>query len=76
MVPPNLALISPKLDYLQRPQLYVIPGHPELKVLTLHWHYNSALVSADNKPIKPSRSLSFLQSGLDFLLIAHRCLLD
>ena len=72
----NSAPIFPKPDFLLFPQLYVVPGHQELNVLTLHWRYNPALVSANNEPTEPLRSLSFPQSGLDFLLVAHRCLLD
>ena len=75
-VPPNLALTFPKLDSLQRSQLYVTPSHQELKVLTLRWHHNLASVSADNKPTRPLHFLSSLQSGPNFLLIAHRYLLD
>ena len=59
-VPPNLALTFPKLDSLQRPQLYVTPSHQELKVLTLRWHHNLASVSADNKPTRPHRIFSLL----------------
>ena len=76
MVLPNLAPIFPKSNFLPSPQLYVVPGHQELKVLSLHWHHNTALVSADNGPTGPLRSLSFPQSGLDFLLVAHCYLLD
>ena len=67
----NLVLIFPKLDSLQRPQLYITPGHQELKVLDLRWHHNLVSVSADNKPTKPSHFLSSLQSSPNFLLIAH-----
>ena len=57
---PNLALTFPKLDSLQRPQLYVTPSHQELKVLALRWHRNLASVSADNKPTRPHRIFSLL----------------
>ena len=68
---PNLALTFPKLDSLQRPQLYVTPGHQKLKVLALRWHHNLTSVSVDNKPTGPSHFLSSLQSSPIFLLIAH-----
>ena len=76
MVLPNSAIIFPKPDFLPSPQLYVVLGHQELKVLSLHWYHNPALVSANNGLTEPLRSLSFPQSSLDFLLVAHRCLLD
>ena len=76
MVFPNSAPIFPTPDFLPSPQLYVVLGRQELKVLSLYWHHNLASVSADNGPIKPSRSLSFRQSGLDLLLGVHHCLLD
>ena len=37
---PNLVLTFPKLDSLQRLQLYVTPDHQDLKVSILHWHHN------------------------------------
>ena len=76
MVLPNSALIFPTPDFLLSPQLYIVPSRHGLKVLSLHGHHNLALVSADNGPTKPLRFLSFLQSGLDLLLVVHRCLLD
>ena len=76
MVLPSLAPIFPTSDFLPSLQLCVVPGHQELKVLSLHWHYNPALVSIDNGPTEPLRSLSFPQSGLDLLPVAHRCFLD
>ena len=76
MVLPNLAPIFPTPDFLLSLQLYVVPGHQELKVLSLHWRHNPALVSIDNGPTESLRSLSFPQSSLDFLPVAHRYLLD
>ena len=76
MVLPNLAPIFPTPDFLPSPQLYVVPGRQGLKVLSLHGHHNLALVSTDNGPTEPLRFLSFLQSGLDLLLVVHRCPLD
>ena len=76
MVLPNSAPIFPTPDFLPSPQLYVVPSRQELKVLSLHWHHNPTLVSVDNGPTEPLRSLSFRQSGLDLLLGVHRCLLD
>ena len=76
MVLPNSPLIFPTPDFLPSPQLCIVPGRQGPKVLSLHGHYNLASVSADNGPTKPSRSLSFRQSGLDLLLGVHRCLLD
>ena len=76
MVLPNSAPIFPTPDFLPSPQLYVVPGHQGLKVLSLHGHLNLALVFADNGPTEPLRSLSFLQLGIDLLLVVHRCLLD
>ena len=76
MVLPNSAPIFPTPDFLPSPQLYVVPGRQELKVLSLPWHHNLALVSVDNGPTKPLRSLSLPQSSLDLLPVAHRCLLD
>ena len=76
MVLPNSAPIFPTPDFLLSPQLYVVPGRQGLKVLSLHGYHNLALVSVDNGPTKPLRSLSFLRSGLDLLLVVHRCLLD
>ena len=68
---PNLVITFPKLDSWQRPQLYVTPGHQELKVSILHWHHNLTSVSADSRPIEPSHFLSSLQSSPNFLLVAH-----
>ena len=65
---PNLALTFPKLDSLQCVQLYVTPGHQELKVLALRWYYNLASVSADNKRTGPSHFLSSLQSSPNFFV--------
>ena len=76
MVLPNLVLTFPKLDSLQHPQLYVTPGHQELKVSALHWHHSLTSVSIDNKPTKLSHFLSSLQSSPNFLLVAHRYPLD
>ena len=76
MVLPNSAPIFPKLDSLSFPQLYVVPGHQELKALTLRWHHNLTLVFADNKPAESSRLLSFLQSSPNFMLVAHHYPLD
>ena len=73
MVLPNLVITFPKLDSLQRPQLYVTPGHQELKVSALRWHHSLASVSADNESTKPSHFLSSLQSSPNFSLVAHRC---
>ena len=73
---PNLVLTFPKLDSLQRPQLYVTPGHQELKVSALRWHHSLTSVYADNEPTKLSHFLSFLQSSPNFLLVAHRYPLD
>ena len=73
---PNSAPIFPKLDFLPFPQLYAVPGHQELKALTLRWHHNLTSVFANNKPTEPLHSLSFPQSSLDLLPVAHRCLLD
>ena len=75
-IPPNLVIIFPKLDFLQRPQLYVTQGHQELKVSALHWHHSLASVFADNEPTKPSHFLSSLQSSPNVLLVAHRYPLD
>ena len=44
-----MAIIFPKLDSWQHPQLYVTPGHQELEVLALRWHHNLTSVSVDNK---------------------------
>ena len=76
MVLPNSAPIFLTPDFLPSPQLYIVPGRQELKVLSLHWHHNPTLVSIDNGPTEPLRSLSFPQSSLDLLPVAHRCLLD
>ena len=76
MVLPNSAPIFPTPSFLPSLQLYVVPGRQGPKVLFLRGHHNLALVSANNGPIEPSRSLSFRQSGLDLLLGVHRCLLD
>ena len=69
---PNLVLTFPKLDSLQRPQLYVTPGHQELKVSILHWHHNLTSISADSRPIEPSHFLSSPQSSPNSLSAAHR----
>ena len=76
MVLPNSAPIFPTSDFLSSPQPCIVPGRQGLKVLSLHGHHNLALVSADNGPTKPLRFLSFLQSGLDLLLVVHHCPLD
>ena len=76
MVLPNSAPIFPTPNFLPSPQLYVVPGRQGLTVLSLRGHHNLASVSTDNGPTKPLRSLSFLQSSLDLLLVFHRCLLD
>ena len=76
MILSNSAPIFPTLGFLPSPQLCVVPGRLGPKILSLHRHHNLASVSADNGPIKPSRSLSFRQSGLDLLLGVHHCLLD
>ena len=68
---PNLVITFPKLDSLQRPQLYVIPGHQELKVSILHWHHNLASVSIDSKSIEPSHFPFSLQSSPNSLSFAH-----
>ena len=73
---PNLVLTFPKLDSLQRPQLYVTPDHQELKVSILHWYYNLASVFARNKPIEPLQFPSSLQPSPNSLLVAHHCPLD
>ena len=75
MVLPNSAPIFPTPDFLSSPQLYVVPGCQGPKVLSLCGQHNLASVSANNRPIEPSRSLSFRQSGLDFLLGVHHWLL-
>ena len=75
MVLPNLAPIFPTPGFLPSPQLCVELGRQGPKVLSLRGHHNLTSVSADNGPIEPSRSLSFRQSGLDFLLGVHHCLL-
>ena len=76
MVLPNSVPIFPTPDFLPSPQLYVVPGRQGLTVLSLREHHNLTSVSADNGPTEPLHSLSFLQSGLDLLLVVHRCLLD
>ena len=73
---PNLVLTFPKLDSLQRPQLYVTPDHQELKVSILHWRHNLTSVFVGNRPIEPSHFPSSLQSNPNSLLVVHRCHLD
>ena len=73
---PNLVLTFPKLDSLQRPQLYVTPDHQELKVSILHWHYNLTSVFAGSRPIESSHFPSSLQSSPNSLSVAHHCPLD
>ena len=75
MVLPNSAPIFPS-DFLPSPQLYVVPSCQGLTVLSLRGHHNLASVSTNNGPTEPLCSLSFLQSGLDLLLVVHHCLLD
>ena len=69
----NLVLTFPNLDSLQHPQLYVTPGHQELKVSILHWHHNLTSVSANSKPIEPLHFPSSLQSSPNSLSVAHHC---
>ena len=73
---PNLVLTFPKLDCLQRPQLYVAPDQQELKASILRWHHNPALVFADSRPIRPSHFPFSLQSSPNSFLVAHHCHLD
>ena len=70
-VPPNSAIIFPKLDSLQRSQLCVTPGHQDLKASLLHWHHNLALVFANSRPIEPLHFPSSLQSNPNSLSVAH-----
>ena len=70
---PNLVLTFPKLDSLQRPQLYVTPDHQELKVSILHWHHNLASVFTGSRPIELSHFPSSLQSSPNSLLVVHHC---
>ena len=70
---PNLVITFPKLDFLQRPQLYVTPDHQELKVSILHWHHNLASVFASSRPIEPSHFPSSLLSSPKSLSVAHNC---
>ena len=75
MVLPNSAPIFPS-DFLPSPQLYVVPSRQGLTILSLRGYHNLASVSTNNGPTEPLCSLSFLQSGLDLLLVVHHCLLD
>ena len=73
---PNLVITFPKLDSLQRPQLYVTPDHQELKVSILHWRHNLASIFTSSRPIEPSHFPSSLQSSPNSLSVAHYCHLD
>ena len=70
---PNLVITFPKLDSLQRLQLYVTSDHQELKVSILHWHHNLASVFAGSRPIEPSHFPFSLQSSPNSLSAAHHC---
>ena len=66
----------PQAGFFAEPTTLRSTRSQELKVLSLHWHHNPALVSVDNEPTELLRSLSFPQSSLDLLPVTHRCLLD
>ena len=73
---PNLVITFPKLDSLQRLQLFVTSDHQELKVSILHWHHNLASVFAGSRPIELSHFPSSLQSSPNSLSATHHCHLD